>query len=362
MAETGNNTPLSLDQEWMLIEGQMYKAAIEANGGNPLSPEQQAAIKNSVIYGRERNLLTQSQAQAVRKLFESRPEIALQTAKNVLDLGKKAGETEIGLQDKALTSAIQIGQLAGATDIEVQGITAKFYAGWVGPITMIGKLLNACGATEWGNKCIEFAQSIAPADIDDKRARARLYEEKRNVAIDEGKAAASQMSVWSSAVAFTVDEVARVDKKEKDAVDTTLRQSQTDKADAYVDKAGGKPKVGAPGKPDSAPSVSATSSTANIAALSAELVAFDKGKNGSMTERQVAAQVKSILSIDASSAGDKDGKPDQGAEKDAYLKSTAYLSLPDGEKKIMRMFYDEKVRDAAVAAAPAVGAPAPANN
>lgn len=344
-----NNAVMASQEDWDNFE----KASIAALTNMGLNDAKSLKdAKDRISVWRQQNAHTREQVKAITELFLNRKKYADLTGTNITELGKLAGQTHIQSQQKAQDGSTDLARVAGLTDFEIQGIEKKFYAGWAGPITLLGKLLNACGAGDWGNKCINFANDLRPAPINTDVALARMNQRQGAVSIDANRPAVTAISVLNNAMLMT-----NPDNVGMGAGAGAQTQAQID-AVRQANEGAAAPAAAA--APAPAPAAS-TATTANIAQLTAEVIARAKAGKVGLTEKDAAAQVGSILRIDNATSGNHSGRVDTAAEADAYKKSTAYLGLSADQRKLM----DKYVADSVAAGpkqAPAPNGPAPVLN
>ncbi len=308
--------------------------------------------KDRFAIWRQQNTHTREQVKAITELFLNRKKYADLTGTNITEIGKLAGQTHIQSQQKAQDGATDLGRVAGMTDFEIQAVEKKFYAGWAGPITMIGKLLNACGATELGNKCIDFANDLRPAPIRTDVAFDRMKQRQGDVTIDANRPAITAISVLNNAMLMTNPDNIGMGASAGAQTQAQIAAVKAANANAGAPAA---PSAVAPAPAPAVPASSAT--TANIAQLTADLIARAKAGKINLPEQTAAAQVSSILRIDNASGNNHSGKLDTQAEVDAYKRSTAYLSLSKPEQAFMDKYASEALTRRLGAPAPAGPAP-----
>jgi len=303
---------------------QAEAAALQYYSQNGIDrPEALRAVKDRFNVYRAQTNLTQKHADGVTELFLDRKRIAALTATSISDIGKLAGTSHVQSQQKAQDAATSIRQLAMATDIETTAITNKFYAGWVGPITFLGKFLNAAGLNTWGDKVIQFANDLAPPKIDQTAAEENMRDRQSKVRYDASTSSNLALSVLNKALLMTDPDIVGMGD-----VSVSKTQGQLEGiAEAALDT-GTKdiPKAGA----SAAPTADGSSAVPDIAKMSAQIISRAKGNDVKIAPETTQAVLAEFL------GADKDGnKKLTGKEIDSLRDSKAYDSLSFDQRKII---------------------------
>ncbi len=270
---------------------------------------------------------TEAQAKSITKFYvEARQKIGDQTSANIVGLGNTAGTQHLQSQQKAADALTSLDQLAGATEMKWKETEGNFYAGWAGPITMIGKILNACGATEWGNKCIEFANDLRPKEINNEVNKARMDKRQSQISYNVSVPQGYSLQSVSSALLMTNPKNVGITKdsaKEGTAAIGATAEGATEGAKVSVGRPADTP------KPDAGKS-NATSGVINLNAISSDIAKRATDKHVNLPEGTRKAVVQAIGAADAN----KDGLI-KDAEVTALRGSAAYDSLDFDQRRIV---------------------------
>ena len=338
-----DDSVIDSDKDWAQIEQAFVNARQKANGGK-ITPEEQRIIKDSIIQAKERLKFVPQQVAALAKLFEKRLDYADQVAKSFIEIGNKTASTEIDLQSKSKQGEIQLATLAGTTDIEIQSISAKFKAGWAGPIEFIGMIINKF-APGSGDGMVQFAQELKAGVIDERLALKRLQDQQRTVNITEEGPAASQAKLWQSALKMTDSETVGVRPEDSARVQQEMGRvagANKDGSTPYFDP----PKV-APQAQVQVPSGMVTpvstgpSAGPNIFKMVEQLVARSTKEGGAAVLTNDEALKVIQAGRNADRIGDKSNAVDTEIEGTAVKKSSAYTGLTP-EKKA---FVDKQIAE-----------------
>lgn len=347
MAGENPSTAMASAEDWDQAE-QASLARLRESGFS--DPKSIADTKDRFNVWRQRNQHTKEQVKALTELFLDKKKFAHLIGTNVANIGNTAAQAHVGSQQKAQDGATSVVQLAAASDIELRKQEGGFGATIAGFLRPIGKMLMGSGYTGIGQTVLNLANWASPEPISTSHQVAELAKRQKGVTYDTEAPASTALSVLNAAMLMTepdnigmgADGGARV--QQQVAAVTKANQNATP---------GSTPPAGA------STTVSGTASTANIAAMTNDIIAFAKTKGGSITEAQASKQAHAAIGIDASSVGNNNGQLNTEAEVKAYGQSDALKSLPSGEQKIMQMFFEENLGKGSTPA-PVQSGPVPA--
>lgn len=281
----------------------------------------------------------------VSDLMLYRKDAAKKLTDNILDIGKKAADSEVELVTYMERAKGDASKVASLTNIENQGKVEAQRGGWSGFFSIVGEIFGGIpgcqGIADW---CNDRARNLAPRTITANINQ--IDDVKGKVAINPQSPVGRAMSVFTTAIVTTNSDNIGLSRSEVVA--------GTKRMDGVRD---GLAQEAPPVVTVVPTSFDQSGSVGNIETLAKDLVTkISQGVK--MDQAKIDALTKGIVIADKMRGGNNNGKID-GDEGITLHKSQAYLSLSPEQRGLVDRHLGI---DAAGKPIPAPAAPAPAPN